>query len=87
MQRNPFSTLKIVTTPHDGRELGAATALDWAPMKPARRIIPAPAWLRPVIRWATRVSMNAPAWVPNWLKNAPLKLTSLVLRAYVAIVR
>ncbi len=56
-------------------------------MKPARRIIPAPALLRPVIRWATRVSMNAPAWVPTWLKNTPLKLASLFLRVYVAIVR
>lgn len=56
-------------------------------MKPPRRVIPTPAWLRPVIRWATRVSMSAPAWVPNWLKNAPLKLAALVLRAYVAIVR
>ena len=55
-------------------------------MKP-HRVIPTPAWLRPAIRWATRVAVNAPAWVPKWLKNAPLKLTSLVLRAYVAIVR
>ncbi len=56
-------------------------------MKPPRRVIPTPSWLRPVIRWATRVSMNAPAWVPGWLKNAPLKLTSFVLRAWIAIVR
>lgn len=56
-------------------------------MKPPHRVIPTPAWLRPVIRWATRVSINSPAWVPGWLKNTPLKLTSLVLRAYVAIVR
>lgn len=56
-------------------------------MKPHRRVIPTPAWLRPVIRWATRVSMNAPAWVPGWLKNTPLKLTALLLRAWVAILR
>ncbi len=56
-------------------------------MKPQRRVIPTPGWLRPVIRWATRVSMSAPAWVPHWLKNAPLKLTSLVLRAWIAILR
>lgn len=56
-------------------------------MKPPQRVIPTPAWLRPVIRWATRVSLNSPAWLPGWLKNAPLKLTSLVLRAYIAIVR
>lgn len=55
-------------------------------MKPPQRVIPTPGWLRPLIRWAARVAMNAPAWVPGWLKNAPLKLTSLVLRAYVAIV-
>lgn len=56
-------------------------------MKPPRRVIAAPVWLRPAIRWATRLSMNAPAWVPGWLKNAPLRLTALVLRAYVALVR
>lgn len=56
-------------------------------MKPPPRVIPTPSWLRPVIRWATRFAMHAPAWVPNWLKHAPLKLSSLVLRAYVAIVR
>lgn len=56
-------------------------------MKPARRVIPTPAWLRPVIRWATRFAMNAPAWLPGWLKNAPLKPASLVLRAWVALVR
>lgn len=56
-------------------------------MKPPHRVIPTPAWLRPVIRWATRVSVYAPAWVPGWLKNAPLKLTSLVLRAYIAVLR
>jgi len=56
-------------------------------MKPPHRVIPTPSWLRPVIRWATRLAMNAPAWVPRWLKNAPLKLASLVLRTYIAIVR
>lgn len=71
-----------------------ASAPTWAahrtrrkPHEAPQRVIPTPGWLRPVIRWATRVSMNAPAWVPGWLKNAPLKLSSLLLRAYVAIVR
>lgn len=56
-------------------------------MNPPRRVIPTPGWLRPVIRWAARVAINAPAWMPGWLKNVPLKLAALVLRAYVAIVR
>ena len=40
------------------------------------------AWLRPYTRWATRVSINAPAWLPQALRNAPLKLSTLVLRHY-----
>ena len=56
-------------------------------MKPPQRVIPTPGWLRPVIRWATRFSLNAPAWLPARLKNAPLKLSSLVLRAWIAILR
>lgn len=56
-------------------------------MKPSRRVVPAPGWLRPVIRWATRFSLNAPQWTPAAIKNAPLKLTSYVLRAYNAFKR
>ena len=39
-------------------------------------------WLRPYTRWATRFSINTPHWVPALLRNAPLKLSSLVLRGY-----
>lgn len=56
-------------------------------MKPSPRVIPAPGWFRPVIRWATRFSLNSPAWLPQWLKNAPLKMTSYLLRGYTALVR
>ena len=39
-------------------------------------------WLRPVIRWATRFALNAPSWLPAWVRNAPLRLASRVLRFY-----
>ena len=51
-------------------------------MKQNPRVVPTPAWLRPVIRWATRFSLNSPPWLPKVIKNAPLKMSSLVLRAY-----
>lgn len=47
-----------------------------------RRFVESTRWLRPFTRWATRFSLNAPQWLPAWVRNAPLKLTSLVLRAY-----
>lgn len=56
-------------------------------MKRPPRVIPTPGWLRPVIRWATRCSLNAPAWLPQRIKNAPLKMTSYLLRGYTALVR
>lgn len=56
-------------------------------MKPHSRVIPTPGWFRPVIRWATRVSLNSPEWMPKAIKNAPLKAASLLLRAYTAVVR
>jgi hypothetical protein len=39
-------------------------------------------WLRPVTRWATRFSLNAPPWLPALVRHAPLRLTSLVLKAF-----
>ena len=39
-------------------------------------------WLRPYTRWATRVSLNSPRWLPAGLRNAPLKLSALILRGY-----
>lgn len=35
----------------------------------------------------TRFSLNAPHWVPQVLRYAPLKLSSLVLRQYYRLVR
>jgi hypothetical protein len=56
-------------------------------MQNNRRPIATPGWLRPLIRGSTRFSLNAPHWVPVILRNAPLKLSSLVLRQYCRIVR
>ena len=47
-----------------------------------RRFAEKTQWLRPYTRWATRVSLNAPRWVPAALRNTPLKLSSLILRGY-----
>jgi len=46
------------------------------------QFINATRWLRPYTRWATRFSLNAPRWLPKVLRNAPLKLSALVLRGY-----
>jgi hypothetical protein len=47
-----------------------------------RRFAEKTQWLRPYTRWATRVSLNAPRWLPLGLRSAPLKLSSLILRGY-----
>jgi hypothetical protein len=39
-------------------------------------------WLRPVIRWATRFSLAAPKWLPDFVRFAPLRSASFVLRLY-----
>jgi len=52
------------------------------PMVNQQRFAKATQWLRPVTRWATRFSLNAPQWLPAAVRHAPLRLTSLVLRAY-----
>lgn len=51
-------------------------------MRQQQRFVQSTQWLRPVIRWATRFSLNAPRWLPGPLRNAPLRLSSLVLKAY-----
>jgi hypothetical protein len=48
----------------------------------SRRFAEKTQWLRPYTRWATRVSLNSPRWIPETLRNAPLKLSSLILRGY-----
>lgn len=40
-------------------------------------------WVRPLTCWATRFSMNCPGWVPAGVRNAPLKLSALILKRYV----
>ncbi len=52
-----------------------------------RRFVELTAWLRSYTRWATRVSLNSPQWIPAVLRNAPLKLSSLILRAYYLALR
>ena len=47
-----------------------------------QRFVNSTRWLRPVTRWATRFSLYSPPWLPALVRNAPLKLTSLVLRGY-----
>jgi hypothetical protein len=47
-----------------------------------KRFVASTQWLRPYTRWATRFSISSPRWVPAVLRNAPLKLSSLVLRGY-----
>jgi len=47
-----------------------------------RQLIEKTSWLRPYTRWATKVSLSAPRWLPAWLRFAPLKLSALILRAY-----
>lgn len=47
-----------------------------------RRFVARTRWLRPYTRWATRVAMGAPQWIPAGIRNAPLRLSSFVLRCY-----
>lgn len=44
-------------------------------------------WLRPYTRWATSFALNAPGWLPEGLRHAPLKLSSLILRGYHRVLR
>jgi hypothetical protein len=44
-------------------------------------------WLRPYTRWATRFAMDAPQWVPDVIRHAPLRLSSWVLRVYHRMLR
>jgi hypothetical protein len=56
-------------------------------MNQQQRFVKATQWLRPVTRWATRFSLDAPQWLPGPLRHAPLRLTSLVLKAYHRVLR
>jgi len=47
-----------------------------------QRFVQSTSWLRPVTRWATRVSLNSPQWIPAVLRRAPLRLVGLILRGY-----
>ncbi len=56
-------------------------------MNQQQRFVQSTQWLRPVTRWATRFSLNAPQWLPAPLRHAPLRLTSLVLKACHRVLR
>ena len=48
----------------------------------AQRLQAQTAWLRPYTRWAARFALAAPGWLPGFMRHAPLKLSSLILRGY-----
>ncbi|MDP2678587.1 MAG: hypothetical protein Q8O85_07690 [Rhodoferax sp.] len=56
-------------------------------MRQQQRFVQSTQWLRPVTRWATRFSLNAPRWLPAPLRHVPLRLTSLVLKVYHRVLR
>lgn len=47
-----------------------------------RRFVESTSWLRPFTRWATRFALNSPRWLPEAVRNAPLKISSFVLKCY-----
>jgi len=47
-----------------------------------RRFTEKTQWVRPYTRWATRFALNSPRWWPAALRNAPLKVSALILRGY-----
>jgi hypothetical protein len=51
-------------------------------MNPPNDIAKSTRWLRPAIRWATRFSLAAPKWLPDFVRFAPLRSASFVLRLY-----
>ena len=51
-------------------------------MDKKQKFMQATQWLRPVTRWSTRFSLNSPKWLPAFVRHAPLRVTSLVLRGY-----
>jgi hypothetical protein len=51
-------------------------------MKPRTDPAKSTQWLRPVIRGATRFSLAAPTWLPDFVRFAPLRSASFVLRLY-----
>ena len=68
MKTLPGATISVPNMENEGME--------------SRHFVEKTSWLRPYTRWATRVSLNSPQWLPAALRNAPLKLSSLILRDY-----
>jgi len=52
------------------------------PMINNHRFVKSTQWMRPVIRWSTRFSLNSPRWLPSFVRHAPLRLSSFILRCY-----
>lgn len=44
-------------------------------------------WLRPYTRWSARFAMAAPAWVPGFIRHAPIQSVNLILRGYQHVLR
>ncbi len=51
-------------------------------MNDREKMAAATQWLRPYTRWAARFAMAAPAWVPGFIRHAPIKSVHWILRAY-----
>jgi hypothetical protein len=56
-------------------------------MTDKQKIAGATQWLRPYTRWSARFAMAAPAWVPGFIRHAPLKSVNLLLRGYQRLLR
>jgi hypothetical protein len=51
------------------------------------RNFPTPSWFRPVVRWCAGFALNAPTWMPLPIRNAPLRMSSVLLRFYFRAIR
>lgn len=56
-------------------------------MQDRQKFVAATRWLRPFTRWSASFAMAAPAWVPGFIRHAPLKLVNLILRGYQRLLR
>ena len=52
-----------------------------------QKMVGATQWLRPYTRWSARFAMNAPTWVPGFIRHAPIKSVNLILRGYQRVLR
>lgn len=69
-----------------GDVLLVASRYHWH-MQDRRKFVAATQWLRPYTRWSAAFAMQAPAWVPGFVRHLPLKLINLILRGYQRLLR